>query len=67
MGWQETERGHTGMARVMYKVGVYSVFEEGIDWGSVRIGRTPISVGSNGSQRKKDQETKTEMRRNQDE
>lgn len=44
MGWQETERGHTGMARVMYKVGVYSVFES-IDWGSVRIGRTPISVG----------------------
>lgn len=32
MGWQDTERGHTGMATVMYEVRVWC-FEEGMDQG----------------------------------
>lgn len=35
MGWQDTERGQTGMATVMYEVGVWSVFNEGVDGNSV--------------------------------
>ena len=33
MGWQDTERGHTGMATVMYEVRVWKCFEEGTDQG----------------------------------